>query len=148
MGKPRREYNPDGNQLYVGGIHTRPWPLMEAYWLRGKCRYAVNARRNRKEKESGSEERTTASYYGYQGALDDINRIYGQAFIRFDDALPFMERVVEEENRRVRDRMAQYREEERCKSESATLRPAIGSQTARKPTSTSSKRRAETSPAQ
>ncbi len=79
------------------------WPLMEVVSLLGECRQRLIRYDDKKPAEKGPR-------YSYQGSpLDRIHKRYGRMFMRYSDAVPFLEEMVEAERQIARDRAASYR---------------------------------------
>lgn len=77
-----------------GERHLTPWPLLEATWLRGECRRALD--------------RQHASPHA--DIFQRLKETYGIRPETLSDALTFLDQQVEVERRRAHDRAARYKE--------------------------------------
>lgn len=77
-----------------GERQLTPWPLLEATWLRGECRRALDRRHSSLHSD----------------IFQRVEETYGIRLSTLTDALTFLDQQVEVERRRARDRAARYKE--------------------------------------
>lgn len=82
---------------------TRPWPLCDTIGLLGKVRQNLGETPD----DLGGRQTT----YRHNGLLDEINAIYGQRFLRLEQARAFMVERVAEARSMALKRGAQVRAE-------------------------------------